>query len=217
MTGREGARGPLAVNAQLAAVMALELGHVVGDVVDLVGIPCRIGPEHLGDRLTGAVGDRGAVGPGEVGSSGHRGQVILALRRAHRRTRKLAVGQLDSEPGERLVHALDEVRTHLVPEATGAGVDQERDLVQPQTVGVGGLRLIDAVHALELEKVVARPQRAQLAGAALAGPGGDGARPGSVQAPLRFGEVQLLLAADPQFLIQRPWPLLEYPLELGAH
>src|SRR5215216_3802029 len=51
-TGGEGARCALAVDEQLPAAVALDLGDVVGDVVDLPRLRRGLAAEHGGDRGT---------------------------------------------------------------------------------------------------------------------------------------------------------------------
>ena len=79
MAGREGARGALAMHAYELSVVVLQFCDVVGDVVDLTGGAGRLGSEHSRDCLAGVVGDRGPVGPGEVGGRGHRALVLPSL------------------------------------------------------------------------------------------------------------------------------------------
>ena len=72
-------------------------------------------------------------------------------------------------------------------------MDEERDLVEPQTVGVGRSLVMDCVHALELEKVIARAERPDLARAALLRTGRERSWIGALKASLRFGQLELLL------------------------
>src|SRR5215211_2992022 len=70
--GGEGSGRALAMHEQRAAVIAFDLRHVVGDVVDLVSTLGALPAQHAGDGVAGGVGDRLAVRPGEVGGGGHR-------------------------------------------------------------------------------------------------------------------------------------------------
>src|SRR5947209_12456639 len=88
----ERARGPLAMDAERAPTVLLELRHVVRDVVDLAGACRDLAPERALDRPAHAVCDRVAVGPGVVGRGGHRSEVGAAIGRVERRARELAVG-----------------------------------------------------------------------------------------------------------------------------
>ena len=127
----EGAGGALAVHTDRSAPMLLELGHVVGDVVDRLRAGRGVPAEHRRHRLAHAVGQRGAVGPGEVGRRGHRAQVILALRRLHGRARELAVRQFDPVMPEPRIHALDEIGAYLMTEPARPRVDEDGDLAAP--------------------------------------------------------------------------------------
>ena len=128
MTGREGARGALAVDEHVAPAVALALGDVVGDVVDLPRAGRRVGAEHAADRLAHVVRHRVAVGPREVGRRRHGGEVGLALGRGRGRAGELAVGQRGSRGAPSAASMrLDVVRADLVAEAARAGVDERRD------------------------------------------------------------------------------------------
>lgn len=87
------------MHAQLAAGVAQNLGDVVSDVIDLARA-FDLGAEHARDRLPDAVGQDVAVGPGEVRRGSHRPQVRLALSGRQRRTRQLAVRELDVEAAQ---------------------------------------------------------------------------------------------------------------------
>src|SRR5215211_875902 len=93
--GGEGARRALAVDKQRAAGVALDLGDVVGDVVDLPRLLRSLASEQAGDRGAHLVRDRLSVRPGEVRRRGHRSQVGAALGRGGGCAGELAVGEFD--------------------------------------------------------------------------------------------------------------------------
>src|SRR4030095_11529321 len=68
--GGEGAGRALAVDEQLAPIVALDLGHVVGDVVYLTRAVGSGAPQDTGNRAADGVGDRLPVRPGEIGGGG---------------------------------------------------------------------------------------------------------------------------------------------------
>src|SRR5205085_4291766 len=124
----EGARRALPVHQYGAAVVALRLGDVVRDVVDLPRVRRGVVAENARDGRAGAIRDLLPVGPRKVGGRGHRREVRLSFRRGRRRARQLPVGKLDSVTAEHGVHPLDVVAADLVPEPARAGVDEDRDL-----------------------------------------------------------------------------------------
>ena len=106
--------------------MVLELGDVVGDVIDLAGPRGDALAQDRDDALADKLGDRVAVRPGEVGGRRHRAQVRLSLGGADRSARELPVRQDDAEIRESCVHPPDVVGAHLMAKPARAGVDQER-------------------------------------------------------------------------------------------
>jgi hypothetical protein len=176
------------VHAQLATVVALELGDVVRHVVDLARALGGVAADRPSHGLADAVGDGLPVGPGEVGRGGHRTQVGAALGRAHRRAGELAVRQRDPVALQGGVHPAHEVGTDLVAEPARARVDQHGQLPLLEPERRGRADLVDALDPLELEEVVARAERADLPLAALA-------RPLRHRAGVRAGQPALRLRA----------------------
>src|SRR5271166_4573368 len=134
MAGGKRSRRPLTMHANLRApaladVVILELGDVMGDVVNEVHPELLPGlAENPRKDLTRLVSQELAVAPGEVGRRAHGSQVILPFRTAHRRTRELRVWQLEPIlPGSVLEH-LQIVVADLVAQASRPGVNQYRDL-----------------------------------------------------------------------------------------
>src|SRR3954463_816474 len=184
---RERAGRALAVHADGPPAVLLELGDVVGDVVDLPRAVRRVGAEHVGDRAAHAVCDRVAVGPGEVRRRRHRGEVRAALVARERRARQLAVRQDDPVTRERAVHRAHVVGAHLVAEPARARVDEPVHLALAQAEARGRVAVDQLLDALDLDEVVARADGPELAGAALAGARGDLRRVGAVEAALGLG------------------------------
>ena len=134
MTGREGPGRPLAMDADLlreaaADVVVLELGDVVGDVVDQVQ-PQRLpgDAEDPGEDLAGLVGEQLAVAPGIVGRRAHRPQVGLPLGAVHRGAGQLPVGEREAVLLGRPLEDAEVVVADLVAEPARARVDQDGDL-----------------------------------------------------------------------------------------
>ena len=101
-------------------------------------------------------------------------------------------GSLQLQAGQvALAERLDIVGGDLVAEAARAGVDHDGDAARLQPEQAGGRGIVDLLHRLHLDEVVARAQRAQLGGAALAGPGAEGARRVERQAAARLDELQV--------------------------
>ena len=90
----------LAVDAQLHVLavhgVALYLGDIVGDVVDLSYSHLRPAfVEDLTEGLPCPVGDALPVGPGEVGGTPHGAEVALTFRRGDWYGSELSVGEND--------------------------------------------------------------------------------------------------------------------------
>ena len=160
---------PLRWTQQVLAAVALQLGHVVGHVVDQRQAAVLLAQDAAED-LAGRVGDGLAVGEGEVGRRAHGAEVLLPLRRGEGRAGQLAVRQLDAVARHHRVHAAHVVRADLVAEAAGAGVDEHRELTFPESQDVGRRLVEDAVHLLHLDEVVAGADRAELPAAPLPAP-----------------------------------------------
>src|SRR5947209_6002050 len=101
-------------------------------------------------------------------------------------------------------------------ETPRARVDEEGDLALAQAECLGCRPIVDRVQPLELDEVVPRTKRAELAGAPLAGPCGHRPGVGAVQSPAGLSEVQVARGPDPEVLEQRPRPVLEDAVELHA-
>ena len=180
MAGRERPGSPLAVHAQRGGQavhrVGLDLGQVVRDVVDEVDVPARRlredVPHHAGEHLP--------VGAAVVGGRRHRPQVIPPLRRGDGRARQLAVGHGDAVAAHHLLHGPDVVAADLVAQAAGAAVDHDADLPVPQPEPPRRVSVVDQVHGLDLQEVVARAEAADLVQAAVHRPaahlGGVGVR-----------------------------------------
>jgi hypothetical protein len=177
-------------------VVALELGDVVGDVVDLT---CALGhprPEDPRHRLSHAVGEHRTVTPREVRRTDHRGQVALPLGGTQRCAGKLAVRKGDPVTGQYRVHQAHVVGAHLMSESPRTGVDQHRHLIHAEAEALGCLRIEDFGDALSLEEVVARAEGAELIGPAHPRALGHRRGIGVGQAPPRLGVLDVLLAPD---------------------
>src|SRR5215218_5656087 len=189
--GTERPRGSLAVDQHLLTGVLLELGVVVREVVEyLQTLLLRVEADG-GEGLPREVGDELPIGEGEVGRGGHGFEVGLSLRALYGSGGQLPVHELDAVPRGRLQKALDVFLADLVSEAPGAGVDQDRDPTLPKTEGSCGLLVVDLVHVLHLEEVVARAQSPELGDAPLVRPPGDrsGVRAREPAAGLRVLEV----------------------------
>ena len=183
---REGARRALAVDAQRPrAVVVLELGDVVGDVVDLAR---AVGDLRAEDPRRSPRGRGGRAWRGWPRRSSRRrpsrAEVARPLGRGQRRAGELAVGQHDAvaAPARRPCGARSRCRpggrARASPEWMSTVTWPSRS---PNAVGAR--RVDDLGDALHLDEVVARAERPELVGAARPGALGDrgrvGARPGS--------------------------------------
>ena len=99
-------------------------------------------------------------------------------------------------------------------EPARARVDQQRDLSLVEPERPGRALLVDAVHALQLEEVVARAEGADLMLAPVSGARGDEGGLGPFEASARLGHVQVLLRADPEVLEERPGARCQHAVEL---
>ena len=161
------------------------------------------------------MGDHLAVGPGEAGGRGHRGEVRLRLWRAEGGAGELAVGQRDPVARHGPVHRREVVGADLVAEPARPAVDEDRHLATAQPERAGRPGVVDLVHRLDLQEVVARAKRAELVGAAVAGPRRDGGRVGAGERAALLGPLEVFgpaVAAG-----HRPGgALAEDGVELGA-
>ena len=85
---------------------------------------------------------------------------------------------------ERCVHRLDVIGRDLVAESARAGVQHDDDLPGVSPSALGELRVEQLVDRLDLEEVVPRPERPELAGAALARAVADSAGSASAEPAL---------------------------------
>ena len=182
-----------------AHFVILELGDVVGDVVDQVHPELLPGlAEKLGEDFTRLVSQELAVAPGIVGRGAHRAQVSLALRAAHRGTGKLRVGKLEAVAFGGVLEGRQVVVANLVAEAARARMDQDGDLALAQTHHLGCNRVEHAVDDLDFEEVVARAERAALVEAASDCPIADAARVSAIQAAAGLGDEQVMVGTKSQ-------------------
>jgi hypothetical protein len=98
-----------------------------------------------------------------------------------------------------------------VAEPARSGVNEHRHLIVGESVAVRGRPVKDPCHPLQLDEVVARAHRPELAGAALAGALGDGGGIGAGQAAPRLRALEIVCAG-----VKRPRPLAQDPVELLA-
>src|SRR5579859_2868937 len=183
-TSREGAGGSLAMyqdpTAPVRDGVLLDLGDVVGYVVDDREVELFVGLlEDLAERPADAVGDHLPVRPGEVRTGGHRREIPLPLLRTDRGAGELPVDQMGPGPDQVLVHHPDVIGRDLVAQSSRPAMEHDRDRSLGEAEGVGEGRVEQLVHALDLEKVVARPERSELFEPALARGGAHELRAGA--------------------------------------
>ena len=111
------------------------------------------------------VGDALAVRPGEVRRRPHGAQVGRGLGRAQRGAGELPVRQDDAPAGELAGDVAYVIGADLVAEAPRAAVDHHGGHAAFEPHGAGRLLVVDLVHFLHLEEVVARAERAELVAA----------------------------------------------------
>ena len=147
MPGRKARVAPLRCTSSRRAppvdLVLLELGRVVGDVVDAAHAQLLRAPaEDLGEDLADAVEDHLAVGEGHVRGTIHGCEVVLPFGRGEGRAGQLAVDDLDAElRGHDVQEALQVVGGHLVAEAAAAAVEHHHHLVgQRDAEGPGRAR-----------------------------------------------------------------------------
>ena len=178
IAGAEGARGAFAVHADAkwvaVDIVVFELGHVVGDVIDLAQVPApELACQNLLEGLSNLVGQHLAVAPGEIGRRDHGPDIVLSFDQFHRRARQLAIGQLDAVLFLHSLQHLEVVGADLMAQPTAAAVDLHHDLSLEQAHGLGRGRIEDLVDDVDLGEVVARAERADLRAAAFFGPMAD--------------------------------------------
>lgn len=142
------------------------------------------------------------VGKRKVGRRLHRREIGAAFGRVERRTDQLAIGQHDVVALHHTLKIAHVVRAHLVAQAARAAVDQHHHLVVAQPIGVGHVVVVDLDHAVHLQKMVARPQCAQLAAPTLARLAADHPGLGTFQAAVGFGVQQVLRGGE--VLVETP-------------
>src|SRR5918911_4750842 len=160
--GTKRAGGSLAMHQHLAATVLLELCVVVRKVIqNTQTMLFRTEPSHL-KSPSGKVRDKLPVREREIGRAGHSSEVSLPLRALYRGRGELPVPELDAVSRRYLYKALYIILADLVSEAARAAVDQYSDLPERETKSLGSLLVVDLVHVLHLEEVVAGPQGAEL-------------------------------------------------------
>ncbi len=192
----KGARRALAVHAQAHGAAAhgvlLDLGDVVAHVIEHFQVRGRqLAGQHALERPPHEVRDDLAVGPGIVGGARHGGQVLPPLGRVQRRAHQLPVGQGDAVLGRGLLHQPHIVAAHLVAKATRPAVDPDGDAPRHQAKGAGYPRVVHLDDLIHLEKVVARPEGAELVAPALLRPRAHGRGVGLRHAPPVLGVLHI--------------------------
>ena len=183
--------------------MLLDLGHVVGDVVDLIDTGVgHLAAQGVIEAAADEVGQELAIAEGEVGRALHGRQILLPLRAAQGGTDQLAVGQLDVVLVDGLLEAGDVVGADLVAEAARAAVNLGHDLAGEEAHRRRGRLVEHLIDDVNLDEVVARAQRTQLVARPLIGPGADLVWVGAVDAAVLFGALQVHLGGVAA--LQRP-------------
>ena len=195
MAGAEGAGGALAVDIELALAavddMGLLLAGVVGDIVK----QAQVRPQHIPEHLACQVGDDLAIGQGAVDAGAHGAEVGAAQVGVEGGAGQLPVRQVDAVLAGGQGHALEVVGADLVPQAAGAAVDAHHHRPLLQAVGGGDGRVVDGLHLLDLQVVVAGAQGAHLVTLAALGLVGDLLGIGPGHAPLLLDAAQVLWPA----------------------
>ncbi len=165
--------------------MVLVLRDVVRDVVHLSGRGRCGGTEHLRDRAADGVGHRVAVREREVRGGGHRRRGTSRPSGEESGAQaSCRSGSVDPVAAHRRSHQTDVVGADLVTEAARARVDQHGHHLRCEPEGSGRLGVEHGVHPLELDEVVARADRAELARAAQTRALGHRGRVGAGEAAL---------------------------------
>ena len=164
MTGREGSRRALAVDKHIdfAIVPSVRFafGDVVADVVDKVYM-C-VAAEDLVERAAQEMQDGLTIRPGKIGGGAHGSEVRLALITVDGNAGKLTIWQRDTVTAHRVAHLREIVGADLMPEPSGTGVDQDDHLVLSQVQDLRGGLILNALDELDLKKVVAAAECAEL-------------------------------------------------------
>ncbi len=207
MAGRERARRPLAVHAELALaaldLVTFRLGDVVRHVVhQRHAEPLSRPAEKLRERLTNQVHEQLPVSPGEVGRRPHRPEVPPTLGRIDRGADELSVRKVDAVLLRRVAKLLDGVLADLVAEASRPRMDHHADAALRQAQHRSRLLVEHLVDDLHLDEVVAAAQRAALVLASLVRTVGHAVGVGSLDAPAGLGGLEILGA--PEALLDDP-------------
>src|SRR5680860_1153776 len=118
-------------------------------------------------------------------------------RQVHGTAGQLPVWEIDTVPCGRLSHELQIVVTYLVAEAAGAAMYHQRYLSFRDIVGCSRLLMVNLVHYLDLQEVVARAQSAHLVGAACSCTVADGLWVGTAHCATLFRLLQVQCFAVP--------------------
>ena len=110
---------------------------------------------------------------------------------------ELSVHQLDAVLRDGPEEPLDIVLADLVPEAARTGVDQDRDPPLAQAERFSGFLVVDLVHVLDLEEVVAGAQGPELRQPPLVRPRGDRTGVRARKLPARLDASQVLRLSEP--------------------
>jgi hypothetical protein len=173
--------------------MGFDLGHVVGDVVDLVEVKIgHLAGQHLLEAAADVKGQHLPVGKGVVGRRLHGGQVILPLGAAQGGADQLAVGQGQPVTAHRFLVELDIVGAHLVPQPPRAAVDLHHHLALKEPDAPRGILIHDALDDVDLDEVISGPESAHLALAPLPGARSDLGGIGSRQAAALLRALEVL-------------------------
>ena len=202
-------------DALAAHLVLFDLGHIMGDVVDLEQVRvAHLAAQHFLEGLATLVGQHLTVRPGVVGRGLHGGQIILPLGAAHGHTDQLAIGQHDVVTAHLLLEAIDIICTDLMAEAARAAMDLHAYLAGEEAERFGGLGVEHLVDDVDLAEVVAGPQGADLVAPALLGARRALGGVGASHAAALFGAFQVRLAREAA--AQRPArPLLQHLIQLA--
>ena len=195
VAGREGAGGPLAVDAEghLFPVhdVLFDLGDVVADVVDEPHAETAgAQPEGTLESLARPVHEHLPVGPGVIGRAGHGRKILPSFRGLDVGAGQLTVGQRDAELIDMLHQSGQVVVAYLVPEAAGAAVDHHGNLADLDPQGGGRIAVEDLLDDLHFEEVIPGAQGSHLVFSPLQGALADflGVGPGEAAAVYNGGE-----------------------------
>eukprot|EP00982_Pelagococcus_subviridis_P010751 31027-Pelagococcus_subviridis.AAC.5 len=197
--------------------MLFDLRDVMRHVVHHVHVQVvRGGVEHLRERLPAQKRHAAPVHPRVVRRARHGAEIVLALRRVNSRARQLSIVRLDPVPRHRALHLRQRVRRDLMTEPSAAAVDHHHDL--PDGVHahlLGGVRIEDLIHDLNLRVVIPRAERPHLREPALLRARADFVRVRGEHPPVLLAVLFVLRPRVP--LSQRPvHPHLQRRLQPGG-